>query len=48
MSPYERKVGHFQKMCPECGMALKARRGSTGHRFLGCSGYPKCRYTQPI
>ena len=35
--------------CPRCGRGLVARtakRGrSAGQGFLGCSGYPKCRYT---
>jgi hypothetical protein len=47
MSPYEMKVGHFLKMCPLCGGVLRVRHGRGGHRFLGCSGYPDCRYTQP-
>ncbi len=31
--------------CPKCGKPLLAREGKRG-RFLGCSGYPKCRYTR--
>lgn len=38
------------RQCPRCGgemVVRKARRGATaGSRFLGCSGYPKCRYTE--
>lgn len=30
--------------CPECGKALLERDGRYG-RFLGCSGYPGCKYT---
>ena len=48
LSPYERKLGHVLKMCPQCGGALKVRHGRYGKRFLGCSGYPTCRYTQPL
>lgn len=37
--------------CPKCGSPLKrrvARRGATeGTAFLGCSRYPRCRYTRP-
>jgi DNA topoisomerase-1 len=31
--------------CPECGKPLLARTGGRG-TFIGCSGYPKCRYTR--
>ncbi len=31
-------------ICPECGKFLKERSGKYG-KFLGCSGYPKCKYT---
>ena len=32
--------------CPECGKGLVQRRGRRGP-FVGCSGFPKCRYIQP-
>lgn len=31
--------------CPKCGMRLIKREGKNGC-FLGCSGFPKCRYTR--
>src|SRR4030042_1547329 len=31
--------------CPKCGKELLLRRGRLGE-FLGCSGYPKCKFTQ--
>jgi DNA topoisomerase-1 len=31
--------------CPECGKDLVIREGRRG-KFVGCSGYPKCRYTR--
>lgn len=31
--------------CPKCGGALVLRTGKYG-KFLGCSNYPKCKYTQ--
>ena len=38
--------------CPDCGGELvirTARRGqSVGKQFMGCSGFPKCRYTQDV
>ncbi|MBM7662813.1 hypothetical protein JOC85_003624 [Bacillus mesophilus] len=30
--------------CPKCGNALTSRKGKYG-AFMGCSNYPKCRYT---
>lgn len=32
------------KVCPQCGGTLMKRKGKFGE-FLGCSNYPKCRYT---
>jgi len=32
------------RTCPECGKALQVRVSGAG-RFLGCLGYPDCRYT---
>jgi DNA topoisomerase-1 len=32
--------------CPECGKPLAHRRSRRGS-FVGCSGYPECRYIQP-
>jgi DNA topoisomerase-1 len=31
--------------CPQCGRDLVVRRGKNGE-FLGCSGYPRCRFTR--
>ncbi|HKJ91566.1 MAG TPA: type I DNA topoisomerase [Longimicrobiales bacterium] len=33
--------------CPECGRPLVVRWNRRG-RFLGCSGYPECRYTRSL
>ncbi|MBI4408370.1 MAG: type I DNA topoisomerase [Gemmatimonadetes bacterium] len=33
--------------CPECGRELQVRWSRHG-RFLGCTGYPECRYTRPL
>jgi restriction system protein len=39
-----------QKICPKCGSELKeriAKKGpNTGLAFIGCSSFPKCRYTE--
>ncbi|MBM3143368.1 MAG: type I DNA topoisomerase [Chloroflexi bacterium] len=32
--------------CPECGHGLVIRWGRHG-KFIGCSNYPQCRYTEP-
>ena len=34
--------------CPKCGEDLARRtRRSDGNPFLGCTGYPSCRFTAP-
>jgi DNA topoisomerase I len=33
--------------CPECGRELQVRWSRHG-RFLGCTGYPECKFTQPL
>lgn len=35
------------KTCPKCGNIMKKRSGKFGE-FLGCSGYPDCRFTMNI
>lgn len=35
------------RLCPRCGQILKMRSGRFGE-FWGCSGYPKCRYTENV
>jgi DNA topoisomerase-1 len=32
--------------CPECGQPLIVRWGRYG-KFIGCKGFPECRYTEP-
>ena len=32
------------EICPECGKELVKRKSRYGKFFVGCSGYPKCRY----
>lgn len=36
-----------QGICPYCGSELKIRKGKYGI-FLGCTRYPKCKYTHPL
>ena len=33
--------------CEECGQPMLIREGRSG-KFLGCSGYPKCRATKEL
>jgi DNA topoisomerase-1 len=35
------------EMCPECGEPLLIKFGRYG-KFIGCSGFPKCRHTAPL
>ena len=39
--------GKIEKKCPKCGKNLALRRSVYGS-FYGCSGYPKCKYTENI
>ena len=39
----------IKKTCPDCARPLKVRtNGETGQKFLGCTEYPDCRYTEPL
>lgn len=37
----------LDEACPKCGKALSIRLGKRG-RFIGCTGYPECDYTQDL
>lgn len=41
------KVKRNMKICPRCGQLMQKRSGRYGE-FWGCSGYPKCRYTENV
>ncbi|MES3518478.1 MAG: DNA topoisomerase I [Natronomonas sp.] len=34
--------------CPDCGEELLVRRSRQGSYFVGCDGFPDCRYTLPL
>ena len=36
------------RTCPECGKPLLKRKSKYGNYFIGCSGYPKCKYLEAI
>jgi len=42
-----KKVEKTKKPCPECGSPLVIRMSRFG-KFYGCSGFPKCKFTQPL
>ena len=44
MHPEPEKIG---EACPECGKDLIIKNGRFGE-FIGCSGYPECKYTRKI
>lgn len=35
-------------ICSKCGAPLVKRKSKQGESFLGCSAFPKCRYTKPL
>jgi DNA topoisomerase I len=37
----------IDEKCPECGKPLSIRLGRCGS-FIGCAGYPKCKYTRNL
>ncbi|MFC3908954.1 type I DNA topoisomerase [Legionella dresdenensis] len=37
----------LSESCPKCGKPLSIRLGKRG-RFIGCTGYPECDYTQDL
>lgn len=37
----------LEELCPDCGKPLVIRLGKRG-RFIGCSGYPECKYTRNL
>jgi rRNA maturation endonuclease Nob1 len=51
-TPAETPASEPGEVCPRCGGRLERRVARQGPRagepFLGCSNYPRCRYTAPI
>jgi hypothetical protein len=45
--PARRAAETLDEKCPQCGAPLQKRFSRVGGRpFVGCSGYPKCKYTR--
>ena len=46
------KSESIDKMCPKCGSPLVKRIAKTGktkgNEFLGCSSFPKCKYSEQL
>ncbi|MBU1229070.1 MAG: type I DNA topoisomerase [Proteobacteria bacterium] len=34
--------------CPECGQPMVVKTARKGSRFIACTGYPKCKHTEPL
>ncbi len=47
MPTVELKPEPTGELCPECGKPLVVKFGRRG-KFIGCSGWPACRYSAPI
>lgn len=43
----KKEVDYVGRSCPDCGNELVYREGRFG-RFVGCSTFPKCRFTEQI
>lgn len=34
--------------CPDCGKPMSLKTSRWGSQFLGCTGYPECKFTRPL
>jgi DNA helicase-4 len=41
-------VGKNERRCPACRRGTLTRRSGPYSEFLGCSGFPRCRHTEPL
>ena len=44
----QEKPEEIGRECPDCGKPLLKRKSRYGNYFIGCSGYPKCKYVESI
>lgn len=42
------KKNNDSVICPKCGGELTFRISKNGYDFIGCTNYPKCRYTRKL
>ena len=47
-SSLKEKPEEIGRVCPECGKPLLKRKSKFGNYFIGCSGYPSCKYLEQI
>ncbi|MFQ5953018.1 MAG: DNA topoisomerase, partial [Candidatus Omnitrophota bacterium] len=47
MKSVKKQVIETDKVCQKCGRKMVIKWGSRG-KFLSCSGFPSCRYAEPI
>lgn len=43
-----KEVVRIASDCPMCERPLKRVRMKSGDEFTGCTGYPACRFTEPV
>ncbi|MCM8829193.1 MAG: DNA topoisomerase, partial [Candidatus Omnitrophica bacterium] len=43
----KKEAEKIERNCPECGKSLVIRNSRYG-KFIGCSGFPECKYTEKI
>ena len=43
----DKTIKEENMICPKCGSKLIIRDGKNG-KFIGCTNYPKCRFTKNI
>jgi DNA topoisomerase-1 len=41
-------LGHGGSLCPKCQSPLSTRNNKEGGKFLACSAYPRCKFTQNV
>ncbi len=46
--PSESETVGDPRICPSCGAGRLGLKLSRNGAFIGCSGYPNCRYTRPL
>ncbi len=44
----EKEIVYVNEDCPRCGSPLVYRQNRKGETFIGCSNFPKCKYTRNI
>lgn len=44
----QEKQKQIKAKCPRCGKELVKRKAKSGSEFIGCTGFPKCRFTKSV